>query len=142
MVAAQSGEGWTISPSNSARYAPYVRVFEAFDSRALVRRYVESYPLFQRAYEELGVTQDSFVTIGLPNGIAWFEAAIAVWKLGATVETPIRRQLLCIRRDFDRLARLAKQHAWTDDTPVPPDAFGPLWPNNLIPEWAKDSPAA
>jgi hypothetical protein len=31
-----------------------VRVFEAFDSRALVRRYVEAYPLFQRAYEELG----------------------------------------------------------------------------------------
>ena len=28
--------------------------------------------------------QDSFVTIGLPNGIEWFEAAIAVWKLGAT----------------------------------------------------------
>ena len=37
-----------------------------------------------RAYEALGVTQDSFVTIGLPNGIEWFEAAIAAWKLGAT----------------------------------------------------------
>ena len=37
-----------------------------------------------RAYAELGVVQDSFVTIGLPNGIEWFEAAIAVWKLGAT----------------------------------------------------------
>ena len=37
-----------------------------------------------RAYEDLGVTQDSFVTIGLPNGIEWFEAVIATWKLGAT----------------------------------------------------------
>ncbi len=37
-----------------------------------------------RAYAELGVTPDSFVTIGLPNGIEWFEATIAVWKLGAT----------------------------------------------------------
>src|SRR3954447_6256256 len=37
-----------------------------------------------RAYARLGVEQDSFVTIGLPNGIEWFEAAIATWKLGAT----------------------------------------------------------
>src|SRR3954470_16720462 len=37
-----------------------------------------------RAYEKLGVTEDSFVTIGLPNGIEWFEAMIATWKLGAT----------------------------------------------------------
>jgi hypothetical protein len=53
-VAARSGEAWSISPANAERYGPYVRVFEAFDSRALVRRYVEAYPLFQRAYEELG----------------------------------------------------------------------------------------
>ncbi|MGZ6954177.1 MAG: AMP-binding protein [Acidimicrobiia bacterium] len=37
-----------------------------------------------RAYANLGVEPDDFVTIGLPNGIEWFEAAIAVWKLGAT----------------------------------------------------------
>ena len=37
-----------------------------------------------RAYAALGVTQDSFVTIGLPNGVEWFEAVIAAWKLGAT----------------------------------------------------------
>ena len=37
-----------------------------------------------RAYEKLGVTQDDFVTIVLPNGIEFFEAVFAVWKLGAT----------------------------------------------------------
>ena len=37
-----------------------------------------------RAYADLGVQPESFVTIGLPNGIEWFESAIAVWKLGAT----------------------------------------------------------
>ena len=31
-----------------------------------------------RAYRELGVRQDSFVTIGLPNGIEFFEATLAV----------------------------------------------------------------
>ena len=65
------------------------------------------------------------------------EAVAAVLLAAATVGTPIRRQLLCVRRDFDRIARLAKAHAWTDDTPVPPDAFGPLWPEGLTPDWAK-----
>jgi hypothetical protein len=53
-AAVRSGEEATISPSNAARYAPYVRVMEAADARALVRRYVQSYSLFQRAYEDLG----------------------------------------------------------------------------------------
>jgi hypothetical protein len=43
-----------IAPANFARYAPYVRVMESVDSRALVYSYVRAYPLFQRAYEELG----------------------------------------------------------------------------------------
>lgn len=39
---------------NGARYAPYVRVLESIDTRAMVGRYIRTYPLFQRAYEELG----------------------------------------------------------------------------------------
>ncbi len=50
----------TVSAANSARYAPYVRVFESLDSRALVKRYIESYPLFQRAYAELGFPNANF----------------------------------------------------------------------------------
>lgn len=66
------------------------------------------------------------------------EAVAALLLAAAIVDTPIRRQLLCVRRDFDRLARLAKMNAWTDDTPVPADVFGPLWPNGLTPDWAKE----
>lgn len=44
----------------------------------------------------------------------------------ATTGTPVGRILRRFRRDFDRLARLAKEQNWTDDTPVPPDVFGPL----------------
>lgn len=50
----------SIGAANSARYAPYVRVFESLDTRTLVKRYVESYPLFQRAYAELGFPNASF----------------------------------------------------------------------------------
>ena len=45
-----------------------------------------------RAYAGLGVRPDTFVTIALPNGIAFFEAAIAAWKLGATPQ-PISARL-------------------------------------------------
>jgi hypothetical protein len=69
------------------------------------------------------------------------EAVAALILAAATVETPIRRQLLCVRRDFDRLVHLAKKHDWTDDTPVPPDALGPLWPDGLTPDWAKEPSA-
>jgi Protein of unknown function (DUF3014) len=55
-----AGEEVTLATANSARYTPYVRVFETLDSRALARRYADSYPLFQRAYAELGFPQQRF----------------------------------------------------------------------------------
>ena len=50
-----------------------------------------------RAYHELGVRPDSFVTIGLPNSIEFFEAVLAVWKLGATPQ-PISSRLPAAER--------------------------------------------
>lgn len=58
-----------------------------------------------RAYEVLGVRQDDFVTIGLPNGIEFFEACFAVWKLGATPQ-PISAKLPKLERD--QIVDLAK----------------------------------
>jgi hypothetical protein len=52
----------------------------------------------------------------------------------ATYRTSLTRQLRRIRRDFDRIAHLAKTNGWTDETPVPADAFGPMWPNRA-PDW-------
>ena len=45
-----------------------------------------------RAYAEMGVKPDDFVTIGLPNSIAFFESVFAVWKLGATPQ-PVSARL-------------------------------------------------
>jgi bile acid-coenzyme A ligase len=55
------------------------------DVRSLTRRELdrESNRL-ARAYAELGVQQDDLVTIGLPNGVDYFIACAAIWKLGAT----------------------------------------------------------
>jgi hypothetical protein len=46
--------------ANAKRYVPYVRVLESLDSRVLVQRYVESSPLFQQAYAELGYPNRNF----------------------------------------------------------------------------------
>jgi bile acid-coenzyme A ligase len=50
-----------------------------------------------RAYRDLGVKQDSFVTIGLPNGVEFYEATVAAWKLGATPQ-PISSRLPAAER--------------------------------------------
>lgn len=53
-VAAQGGGLLTISKENYRRYAPYVRLAEAVDTKKLAAVYVHFYPLFQQAYEDLG----------------------------------------------------------------------------------------
>ena len=45
-----------------------------------------------RAYAELGVRTDDLVTIGLPNGVEYFVACAAIWKLGATPQ-PVSAKL-------------------------------------------------
>src|SRR5688500_5962165 len=50
-----------------------------------------------RAYRAAGVTPDSFVTIGLPNGIEFYAATIAAWKAGATPQ-PISSRLPAAER--------------------------------------------
>lgn len=51
-----------------------------------------------RAYAELGVSENDFVTIALPNGIEFFEATFATWKLGATPQ-PVSAKLPAFERD-------------------------------------------
>ncbi|MBV8033324.1 MAG: DUF3014 domain-containing protein [Betaproteobacteria bacterium] len=53
-AATPSGDGAIVDTANYQRYMPYVSVMESIDVRALVKGYVHAYPLFQRAYEELG----------------------------------------------------------------------------------------
>ena len=50
---APSGSG-TIAASNAARYKPLIDFATGVDSRKAVALYIRLYPLFQRAYEDLG----------------------------------------------------------------------------------------
>jgi hypothetical protein len=40
-----------------------------------------------------------------------------------------------IRRDFDHLRNLSEWRHWTDDTPIPPEVFGPPWPEGPPQGW-------
>lgn len=53
-VTAGKGDTLAIGARNSARYAAYARLVGAIDATPLVAIYVRFYPLFQRAYEDMG----------------------------------------------------------------------------------------
>jgi bile acid-coenzyme A ligase len=57
-----------------------------------------------RAYERLGVRQNDLVTLALPNGIDFFEACVAIWKLGATPQ-PVSARLP--RPELEAIVELA-----------------------------------
>ena len=50
-----------------------------------------------RAYADLGVEAGDLVTLALPNSIEFFEACLAIWKLGATPQ-PISSRLPEVER--------------------------------------------
>ena len=54
IIAGASAADYTIDPGNFRRYARYAHALDAVPARSLVWLYVQTYPLFQRAYEELG----------------------------------------------------------------------------------------
>jgi Protein of unknown function (DUF3014) len=51
---AKAGEQTTIAPDNAARYAPYVALLQSLNAKKAAQVYSYFYPLFQRAYQELG----------------------------------------------------------------------------------------
>lgn len=57
---AGSGETLAIAAHNAQRYAPTVKLIAAIDSAKLVALYREFYPLFQRAYAQLGYPKAYF----------------------------------------------------------------------------------
>ncbi len=56
----RDGEAITVSAGNAARYAPYVQALERVDAKQLAGVYLRFYPLFQKAYEDLGYPKAYF----------------------------------------------------------------------------------
>ncbi|MGH8447488.1 MAG: DUF3014 domain-containing protein, partial [Solimonas sp.] len=58
----QDGERLLLGAANTQRYSAYMAVVQAVDAQKLVSFYFRYYPLFQRAYEELGYGKSYFNT--------------------------------------------------------------------------------
>ena len=54
------GDATEVSAENALRYRPYVLAMEAVEAKRLVAAYVQFYPLFQSAYQELGYPKGYF----------------------------------------------------------------------------------
>ena len=52
----QSSEAVTLSPENYSRYSAFVDLLTSVNDRKLVAVYARHYPLFQKAYRDLGMT--------------------------------------------------------------------------------------
>src|SRR5581483_8663764 len=89
---------------------PYVRIFREVveanpdakaitcEDRTVTRRELDlASNRMARAYEDAGVRLGDFVTLALPNSIAFYEALLACWKVGA-VPQPISHRLPQVER--------------------------------------------
>jgi len=56
----QRGDEAVIAAGNAPRYTRYVQLMQSLDVKGAVALYVKLYPLFQRAYEELGYPKGYF----------------------------------------------------------------------------------
>lgn len=88
-----------------------------------------------------GSVIDALIAAGFAGGVEVADAGklnahvmIAV-RSAAGDALPIADIHPYIRRDFDHLASLAEWQCWTDDTPVSPEVFGPLWPEGPPKGW-------
>ena len=60
LVASVADGEMSISPKNTERYTPYVRLAGMVNTEKLVALYLRFYPLFQQSYEELGYPNKYF----------------------------------------------------------------------------------
>jgi hypothetical protein len=49
-----------------------------------------------------------------------------------------RAAVRAIRADFELLGALARREGWDNDTPVPPEVFGPMWPEGVPEGWPNE----
>lgn len=60
IATSQSDGQVLLRADNAERYAPYIRLMEQADTQKLVQTYVRFYPLFQKAYQDLGYPHGYF----------------------------------------------------------------------------------
>src|SRR5688500_11458000 len=107
----------------------------AIEERTVTRRELEEHTnRLAHTYARLGVGEGDFVTVGLPNGIDFYEACIAAWKLGATPQ-PVSYRLP--QRERDEIVALAKPSLVVTEVIAPDDDASdePIIPDRTAPHY-------
>lgn len=81
------------------------------------------------------------------KAIEAFRRAVEVYLVSTTAPQDVqvvvghaaRNVGRAVRRDLDLLKAAAERFNWTDDTPVPPEFFGPLWPEGEPEGWPEEA---
>lgn len=112
---------YTLGPDNYARYEPYLRIVERLDVDAATVAYVRFYPLFQKAYEELGnldgyfndrvveVIDDLLATPELAGPIPLERPSVMYRFADPALEARSAGQKLLLRMGPDNAARLKEK---------------------------------
>ena len=82
-------------------------------------------------------TQDASAWQRAAQCIGTAQSAAVYWASGSDTLFSA-----AVKRDFDLLRQGAARENWTDDTPVSPEALGPLWPDGEPERWSTGGDAA
>lgn len=91
------------------------------------------------ATRSVAAVDDVVTNASTTSALAAVNHALSALLKSATVRTVAT--LSAVAYDLDLIVRLAEREHWTDDTPVPPSVFGPMW-DGPPPEWWTDEPLA
>ena len=92
---------------------------------------VQTAVLVARAATRVAYATAAYTTAADAAYAAYADAAEAAEAFDAAAATAIR----C---DYDLLCALSQRDAWDDNFPVPPELFGPLWPDGPPADWPED----
>jgi len=106
------------------------RAVVAFAARC-ARRVQPIFAAWSGATQEHIAAVDRAISLAEAYAYATADAAHAAF---AAFAVDAREPFICaMRRDLELLAQAAATHYWNDDSAVPPDFLGPLWPNGEPP---------
>lgn len=92
--------------------------------------------IYRKVGFDAGITQEHhFVAVLAARAARLVNEQVPVIEAWKDAQIPL------IYRDYAVLRCLADEFVWTDETPVPPTVFGPLWPDGMPTGWPADENA-
>lgn len=93
--------------------------------------------------ESARITAESSIDYWRPIAVRHFAATAGNLMSPASSPKSVQSAIAgAMLADFELLKHAAAKEGWTDETPVPPEFFGPLWPDGEPAEWPEEGKEA